>query len=160
MNSPNRNGRSNTTGILFGLLILTLLQFGLAQKITLSLNHLGYAFSGLKSSSQYYDHFENIKDFPYELEGKSFCAERDGLQFQFKFGKVEVRSWIWSNGNKTLYFSQTPTLITSYLQKGMQLWWNLDLMGKNYSFSAMPFIYPEGGSFLRAHSEIMWEGPC
>jgi len=159
MNSP-KNKRSFTTSVIFILLALTLVQFILAQRVHQSLDHLQYSYAGFKSSTRYYDHFKNIDLFPYSLVGKVFCAKRDDLQFKFKFGKEKVYSWIWSSGDRDLYLSETPTLITSYLQKEMQLWWNLNLMGTNYSFSALAFIYPEGGSFLRGHSEIMWEGPC
>jgi len=162
MNSPNRNGRSFTTGIIFTLFALTVVQFILAQKVQQSLDHLQYAYAGFRTSAQYYDDFTSDKtlSYPYSLKGKLFCAKRDGLQFQFEFGGQKVKSWIWSIGNKKLYMAQAPTVVTSYLQKDMLVQWNINFLGKSYSFSALAFIYPEGGSFLRGHSEIMWEGPC
>lgn len=148
------------TGIVLTFFTLTVIQFILIQRVEQSLDHLQYAYAGFKSSARYYDGFDKMIKYPYSLKGKLFCARRDGLQFQFEFGKEKVRSWIWSIGNKKLYMAQEPTLVTSYLHKDRLLEWNIKFLGKDYSFSALAFIYPEGGSFLRGHSELMWEGPC
>lgn len=160
MNSPNDNNRLLKTGILFALLVLTLLQFILAQKVQQSLDHLQYAYAGFKTSAQYYDDFEQMMSSSYTLKGRVFCARREGLQFQFEFGPQMVRSWIWSVGNKKLYMAQEPAAIGGYLHKDRLIEWNINFLGRNYSFSAIAFIYPEGGSFLRGHRELMWEGPC
>lgn len=157
------NNRSNYSRLIYLLITLTLLQFVAYQRLSRSIEETYYAIKGLKSISHYYDDFSSQPHFSYSLEGKIFCAQRDGLVFQFQFFKNQVKSWIWSHQFKELYLKDSqsaPTVVTNFQQKNMKLLWNIPLMGKTYSFSALAYIYRQGSSFLRGHSEVMKEGPC
>ncbi len=157
------NNRSIYSRLIYLFLTLSLLQFMAYQRLSSSIEETHYSLKGLKSISRYYDDFSTPSHFPYSLEGKIFCAQREGLTFQFQFTRDQLKSWVWSNQFKELYFSvdeSAPTVVTSFQRKNMKLLWNISLMGKTYSFSALPYIFREGPSFLRGHSEVMREGPC
>ncbi len=140
------------------------MQFISYQRVARSMERAEYAKQGLSAASRYYDDFSESKTFPYSLGAKTFCAQREGLSFQFQFEKGKLKTWVWKVNDKELYIkdpsTEAPTVITNYQKKENILYWNIQLMGKIYSFSALPYVFEEGASFLRGHSEVMPEGPC
>jgi len=162
-NKVKDNIRSKNSIIIFVLLFLATLQFIHIRKMNQTIKSLERAAMGLITTSNYYDDLSTLRNdglaIQESLKGRVFCAYREGLSFKFKFEKQQITTWITTLNSSKLYITQEsrPTLITNYHNQGNHLYWNVELLGKSYSFNGIPIIYEDSPSLIRGKTEILTE---
>ena len=162
-NKEQMNVGSKNSVIIFALLFLAILQFIYIRKTIQSISSVEQAIRGLITTQNYYDDLSSLKNhglaIEEKLKGRVFCAYREDLSFKFKFNKQQVTIWITSLTSPKIYKTQEerPVLITNYHNEGNHLYWNVELLGKSYSFNGIPIIYENSPSLIRGKTEILTE---